>query len=246
MNLRWATNIASSQTLWQPMGMFTGFSESARPNYSHLAYANGHVFVQTNRGAVAGVDLYNGMIDWLATYNRGQQATNPGFNPMMLRQQGEMQNQTKPWTFNPVIVSQGLVFTLPLEGRNLLILDATSGKRFKEIDLDDLGQRIRSDSDISSRLGLTLWSASRATCSCWRGQQVGRRDELENVQQPSGTTTGRCCSGKKDMPRSFAAGRSSARTISIWRRAGADVHRQSQRMDAPEKRLPYPLIRSWG
>ena len=146
-SLRWATNIASSQTLWQPMGMFSGFYLA--PNYSHLAYANGRVFVQTNRGAVAAVDLYNGMIDWLATYGRGPQATNPGFNPMMVRQQGgPIQNQTKPWTFNPVIVSQGLVFTLPLEGRSLLIYDAVSGKRFKQIDLDDLGQRVRSDDDI--------------------------------------------------------------------------------------------------
>lgn len=144
-SLRWATNIASASTLSQPFGGFnTGFFLS--PNNSHLAYANGRVFVQTNRGAVAAVDVYNGMIDWLATYDRGQQATNPGFNPMFLQQQGrEMQNQTQPWTYNPVIVSQGLVFTLPTEGKSLLIYDAATGRLVKQIDLQDLGQKLRSD-----------------------------------------------------------------------------------------------------
>jgi outer membrane protein assembly factor BamB len=144
-SLRWATNIASASTLSSPFGggFNTGFYLA--PNNSHLAYANGRVFVQTNRGAVAAVDVYNGMIDWLATYNRGQQATNPGFNPMFLQQGREMQNQPKPWTYNPVIVSQGLVFTLPIEGKNLLIYDAATGRLVKQIDLQDLGQRLRSD-----------------------------------------------------------------------------------------------------
>ena len=142
-SLRWATNIASASTLSQPFGGFnTGFSLA--PNNSHLAYANGRVFVQTNRGAVAAVDVYNGMIDWLATYNRGQQATNPGFNPMFLQQGREMQNQTRPWTYNPVIVSQGLVFTLPIEGKSLLIYDAATGRLVKQIDLQDLGRQLRS------------------------------------------------------------------------------------------------------
>jgi outer membrane protein assembly factor BamB len=142
--LRWATNIASASTLSQPFGGFnTGFYLA--PNNSHPAYANGRVFVQTNRGAMAAVDVYNGMIDWLATYSRGQQATNPAFNPMAMVQRGEIQNQTKPWTYNPVLASQGLVFTLPVEGKNLLIYDAATGRLVKQIDLQELGQRLRSD-----------------------------------------------------------------------------------------------------
>ena len=43
-------------------------------NESHLAYANGRIFVQTNRGAVAALDAYSGSIEWLDLYPRGQQA----------------------------------------------------------------------------------------------------------------------------------------------------------------------------
>ncbi|HXE53014.1 MAG TPA: PQQ-binding-like beta-propeller repeat protein, partial [Tepidisphaeraceae bacterium] len=143
--LRWATNIASSSTA---AAAFAGFNPNflAAENESHLAYANGRVYVETNRGAVAAVDAYNGTIAWIDIYPRGQQALNPAMNPMFFQQGGAFsQNQTKPWTFNPVIVSQGMVFTLPMEGKNLLIYDAVTGAEVKRIDLEDLAQRLKDD-----------------------------------------------------------------------------------------------------
>ena len=143
--LRWSTNIASAMTPG-PNPMFnTGMGLITTPNDSHLAYANGLAYVQTNRGVVAAVDIYNGSISWLNTYRRGDQATNVGFNPMMMQGGSVQPNATKPWAFNPVMVSQGLVFTLPTEGKHLLIYDAVSGATVKEIDLDDLGQRLKND-----------------------------------------------------------------------------------------------------
>jgi hypothetical protein len=142
--VRWASNVASSSTF--AGGFPFGQASVSAPAESHLAFANGRVFVQTNRGAVAAVDVYSGAISWLNTYSRGATLANNGFNAVAQMQQGGSQSSpVKPWTFNPVIVSQGLVFTLPSEGKHLLIYDAAGGSKFKQIDLDELGQRLKSD-----------------------------------------------------------------------------------------------------
>lgn len=149
--LRWSTNVASASTV---AAAWAGFNPNfALPqNESHLAYSNGRVYVQTNRGAVAALDAYNGTIAWLDIYPRGQQAMmNPAFNPMMFQGGGQFQQtQTRPWAFNPVIVSGGLVFTLPLEGKHLLIYDAATGQEVKRIDLADLSQRVKSADEVNS------------------------------------------------------------------------------------------------
>lgn len=143
--LRWASNIASAAT-FNGGFPFAQASSAAAPAESHMAFANGLVYVQTNRGAVAAVDVYNGAITWLNTYSRGGAVANGGFGAMAQFQQGQAPpSQPKPWTLNPVIVSQGLVFTLPSEGKNLLVYDAATGVKFKQIDLDELGQRLKSD-----------------------------------------------------------------------------------------------------
>jgi outer membrane protein assembly factor BamB len=144
--LRWSTNVASAMTTgMNPLVFNNGFGITFSPNDSHLAYANGLAYVQSNRGVVAAVDVYSGSIAWLSTYHRGDQATNVAFNPMLLQNGSVQPTAGKPWAFNPVIITQGLVFTLPLEGKHLLIYDAVSGATVKQIDLDDLSQRLRSD-----------------------------------------------------------------------------------------------------
>lgn len=147
--LRWSTSVASSSTV---AAAWAGFSPNfVLPlNESHLAYSNGRIFAQSNRGAIAALDAYNGSIDWLDIYPRNQQSMmNPAFNPMMFQGNGQFQqNGIKPSAFNPVMVSQGLVFTLPLEGKHLLIYDAASGQEVKRIDLADLAQRVK-HSDVT-------------------------------------------------------------------------------------------------
>ena len=140
---RWYTSIASANIV---PAAWAGFNPNfpLPQNESHLAYANGRIFVQTNRGAVAAVDAYSGKIDWLDLYPRGQQQmVNPAFNMFA---GGQIQTTPiRPWTFNPVIVSQGMVFTLPLEGRNLLIYDAASGQEVKRIDLVQFAQFVKGE-----------------------------------------------------------------------------------------------------
>ena len=142
--LRWSTSVASASTV---AAAFAGFMPNyiAPINETHLAYANGSIFVQTNRGGIESLDAYDGSIDWLDIYPRNSQATmNPAFNPMFFQGGGQFpQNGVKPWAFNPVMVSQGLVFTLPAEGKHLLIYDAASGREVKRIDLGDLAQRVK-------------------------------------------------------------------------------------------------------
>jgi outer membrane protein assembly factor BamB len=146
--LRWSSNVASASTV---AAAWAGVNPNiALPqNETHLAYANGRVYVQTNRGAVAALDAYNGTIAWLDIYPRGQQAMmNPAFNPMFFQPGQFPQNQTKPWAFNPIIVSQGMLFTLPTEGKHLFIYDAASGQELKRIDLADLAQRLRGNDAV--------------------------------------------------------------------------------------------------
>ena len=148
--LRWPCHVATASVAGM---VWAGFNPNfqAPTNDTHLAYANGRVYCQTNRGAVAAIDAYNGTIAWLDIYPRGQQAGgNMPFNPMIFQGGQVAQNQAKPWVYNPVIVSQGMVFTLPLEGKNLLIYDAVSGAELKRIDLEDLASRVKND-DIAER-----------------------------------------------------------------------------------------------
>ena len=175
-------------------------------NTSHLAYANGRVYVQTNRGVVAAIDAYNGTIAWLDVYSRGSQLNaNMGMNPLMFQAGQISQNQTKPWAFNPVIVSQGLIFTLPLEGKNLLIYDATTGDKVKQIDLDELAQHLKTDDiverdDFDTLIGVTgdrlLLSGSKTViCINWKRYDDDKFDEDKMVYWSSPYATpvrGRC------------------------------------------------------
>jgi outer membrane protein assembly factor BamB len=146
--LRWNSDLGSSSTV---APAWAGFNQNpVQPaNESHLAYSNGRVYVQTNRGTIAALDAYNGTINWLDIYSRGKQAMmNPAFNPMFMQPGQFPQDQTKPWAFNPLIVSQGMLFTLPTEGKHLLIYEAASGQEIKKIDLADLAHQIKGDTVV--------------------------------------------------------------------------------------------------
>lgn len=139
--LHWSSHVASATTVSTAFGFNP--NAAVESNDSHLAYANGRVFVQTNHGAVAALDAYNGTIAWLDIYPRGQSNFNPQMNPMFFQGGQFPEVQTKPWTFNPLMVSQGMVFTLPPEGKHLLIYDAASGAEVKRIDLKELSSRLK-------------------------------------------------------------------------------------------------------
>ncbi|HZK81266.1 MAG TPA: PQQ-binding-like beta-propeller repeat protein, partial [Humisphaera sp.] len=147
---RWSTYIASASSgafMWN-MPQYQGES------VSHLAYANGRVYVQTNLGALAALDAYTGAIAWLDIYPTGRGGNNPQqFNPFQQAGQNP-QPRHKPWTFNPVMVQDGVVFSLPTEGHYLLIYDAGSGVELKRIDLRDIGQKVPQLADVDTLVGV--------------------------------------------------------------------------------------------
>ncbi|MDB5289757.1 MAG: outer rane biosis protein BamB [Phycisphaerales bacterium] len=147
---RWSTYIASASSNNMQWGMGGGVV-STSDNTSHLAYANGRVYVQTNLGALAALDAYTGAVVWLDIYPSGRQNMDArqAFNPFAAANQFQ-ESPHKPWAFNPVVVQDGVVFSLPTEGHNLFIYDAGTGAEIKRIDMRDLeraAQNMETNSD---------------------------------------------------------------------------------------------------
>ena len=129
---QWSCYIASA-SVGGMAGIYSMFDE----NTSHLAYADGLVFAQTNLGAIAAIDPFGESLVWVDIYPTRAgivEAINP-FQPMIAQQPGAGR---MPWTSNPVIASAGRVFTLPEGGKDLLIYDSISGAPVKQIPLSDL------------------------------------------------------------------------------------------------------------
>ena len=99
---------------------------------SQMALADGRVFVMTNLGTVAALDPADGRMIWFNGYDRDGLLTN---EMQFLRQrQMNMNGQQTPvlsadgaWAHNPVIVSDGNVFILPRDSKQLYIFDANTG-----------------------------------------------------------------------------------------------------------------------
>lgn len=132
---RWDCYIASAQNgFGNPLGGGGPVSPSD-DTLSHLAFASGRVFVCTNLGAVAAVDAYSGATAWLSIYDRDE-STRPrgmggafggGWNGLPVTSESKI----KSWQPNPVVVSDGKVFVLPTDGKEILIYDAGTGQEFK-------------------------------------------------------------------------------------------------------------------
>src|SRR5258706_1237212 len=135
---RWNCYVASSQVAGMAIGQPAMLSNDT---LSHPAFASGRVFINTNLGAVAAIDAYSGATAWLTIYPRDE-------GNAIMRQRGMMGggwgwggampmtptgDQGKAWEFNPVIVQDGKVFTLPNDGRHVLIYDAGTGEEGKRI-----------------------------------------------------------------------------------------------------------------
>lgn len=139
---RWGCYVASSG---MGAAMMYGQIPSPGENTSHLAYADGRVYVLTNLGALAALDAYSGTIAWLNIYplDRPEMAANwrGNFNPGWQQAQNPgSSSRLKPWMFNPAVAYDGKLFILPTEGKHLMIYDAATGKEVKRINLDQLGR----------------------------------------------------------------------------------------------------------
>jgi outer membrane protein assembly factor BamB/tetratricopeptide (TPR) repeat protein len=144
---RWNCYIASANT--NPMMFFgaPGMDQQGDSRFTHPAYADGRVFVQTNVGAIAAIDAYNGSIAWLDLY-----PTNAAIvgNPWMM--QRAQTDAPKPFAGNPVIVSKGKVFSIPSDSDNLLVYDASTGTELKRINLKNLANDPDLEKDMQSPL----------------------------------------------------------------------------------------------
>lgn len=161
---RWSSYIASSSSAGAMWGVQTlGLSENA----THLAYGDGRLYVMSNLGALAALDAYNGTILWLNIYPRSvSQGMDPqmGFNNWALQQVNS--GGLKPWSFNPVIVHQGRLFALPVDGRFLMVYDAANGTEVKRIRLSHLDGADTVLGVFGDRLIAT--SENRVVCLNWK------------------------------------------------------------------------------
>jgi outer membrane protein assembly factor BamB len=97
---------------------------------SQASLANGRVFVMTNLGTVASLDPADGRIIWLSGYAR-EAVVNPEQMIMNARMRNGLQVQNtssnSAWAQNPVFVSDGYVFALPRDAKQLFVYDGNSG-----------------------------------------------------------------------------------------------------------------------
>lgn len=150
----WSTYVASASN---GAAAFNGMAGPApiSDNASTMAYANGRIYVQSNLGALAALDPYNGAVIWLDIYPTGRaDIERQQFQRMGMGASDSLSEQRKPWTFNPVIVQDGYVFSLPTEGKNLLIYDAASGTEIKRINLKEIEDAYDELSDLQTLVGV--------------------------------------------------------------------------------------------
>ncbi|CAN5633074.1 hypothetical protein BH09PLA1_BH09PLA1_06420 [soil metagenome] len=121
---KWSTYVASANIAGQ---FFDESIGGTQQSISHLAYASGRIFCLTNLGAIAAINAYDGTMAWLNIYPREE----ADFNARLMGMRSAP-SPRKPWSFNPVIVSDQNVFVLPGDGKNLHVYDAGSGKEIRK------------------------------------------------------------------------------------------------------------------
>ncbi len=124
---RWATYIGSGARTFDGD---TYFGQDP----SQMALADGRVLVMSNLGTVAALDPADGRVLWLDAYRRDNaQTVQDAFRQQQLGQGGPAL-AGKPWARNPVVVQGGHVFALPTDSKQLMVLDAATGRQLNRID----------------------------------------------------------------------------------------------------------------
>lgn len=175
--LKWSCYVASANPT---TGNWDGDVAAFGQVVPQIAFAGGRVYVQSNLGAVAAIDAYNGTIVWLNIYPR---AGNTNVNPMLGRFGGwnRPDGQTgtdKPWTTSPVIVSDGKVFTLPSDGKYAHVFDAGTGVELKQIELTQYDSARSLVGVLQDKI--VLASARQVFCVRWTDYD-GEREPNANL-----------------------------------------------------------------
>lgn len=126
---QWSSYIASASANMYDAQVDEGYAGPA--STSHLAFADGRVFVQTNVGAVASIDATDGKILWLSLYPRNESDGTVGVpvNNRFRRQNGRQRG----FTYNPPMLVGGRLFALPSDSPNVLVFDSGTGQLIKKI-----------------------------------------------------------------------------------------------------------------
>lgn len=122
--VRWLTPLGSALL----MGTRLAIPEFEASYVAHLAVADGRVFVADNLGSVAAVDVDTGRVAWLSGYPHRLFAPPMNTNHHLL-----------PFNSSPTIVSQGAVFSMPIDGTHLLVHDAETGDPLRLLPREQLG-----------------------------------------------------------------------------------------------------------
>jgi outer membrane protein assembly factor BamB len=176
---RWACYIASANTqaqFWDAdLGGILG------QNVSHLAYSSGRLYALTNLGALAAIDAYGGTIVWLNIYPRDVVEPNRmmGFGNWNRTRIAQTSGTTKPWTYNPVVASQGKVFVLPSDGLHVHIYDAGSGIETKRIRLSQFDNAETMLGVVEDKL--VVASDKQVFCIDWPNFDAVKKDRNDNL-----------------------------------------------------------------
>lgn len=126
--LKWSSYVASA-----PGAIVNNWEAPPTPaTVSHLAASTasggggGKIYTQTNLGAIAAVDMTTGRPDWITLYPREAPAEYGGMGRRAMMQYGV--NPDKPWQYNAPIVKGGLLFSLPTDAKEALVIDAATGE----------------------------------------------------------------------------------------------------------------------
>ena len=121
----------TGQVLWRSpvlaSGMVSGCEQASLVSHQLLSVAGGRIFVSTNLGAVACLDLENGQIHWLARYQRAPaSADEPYARPDRYRYRD----------LTPCMLHGSQVLCAPQDCPELFALDTASGQLLWSTDAD--------------------------------------------------------------------------------------------------------------
>lgn len=157
--LAWRTYIASASNNVQPWDVEGMTVDETTPQ---ISYANGRVYVCSNLGATAALDAFDGSVAWLDLYPRDLPEFNRFFQMRATHLENRNARRGKPWSHNPVIVSDNRVFTLPRSSNFIFVYDASTGAELARIPTRPFG-------NADTLIGVTgdrllIAGANKVTC----------------------------------------------------------------------------------
>lgn len=115
--LSWQTHLGSASA---------GGYGYRKPTFSAPAVSGDTVFVQSNLGTLAAVDLQSGLLRWMRVY-QGRGKASAGWA-----------TQVSSWQYNPTMIWKDRVVIAPLDRDEVLVLDRATGHIVTEISSADL------------------------------------------------------------------------------------------------------------